>query len=331
MENVACFQDLLKKLNEFSQLVLNILDNNSGSEELFQNLTHFIDDHNIRQEKSDLKLILHTISNISNNHYRTSNFFSKIERILQLFSNEIKNFYTNFEIFSIFKENKRILLFLFEEKIITPDKKIFQVITSEEYRDKNFHVYFLPEFNAFYDQKALNDIQSENKIDYKSPSFLENRKIGENESPACLLIRNDSVDQFISQFGKKKSSWLSKDVTESVLYQKDPSFIEYSAFFGSVKIFKYLLKEKKKIDNSILSLAIHGKNVEIIDLIAEQFKIKASDMALVECFVETLKTFHNELTVYLFDKYFKNPLIKKKLSTNCLKYYNFISFIDDMK
>ena len=205
MENITCFQGLLKNLNEFSQLVLNILDNND-SEELFQNLTHFIDDHNIRQEKSDLKLILHTISNISNNHYRASNFLGKIERILQLFSNEIKNFYTNFEIFSIFKDNKRILLFLFEEKIITPDKKIFQIINSEEYRDKNFHVYFLPEFNSFYDQKALNNIQSENKIDYKSPSFLANRKIGENESPACLLIRNDSVDQFISQFGNKKSS-----------------------------------------------------------------------------------------------------------------------------
>ncbi|KAK8854148.1 hypothetical protein M9Y10_016705 [Tritrichomonas musculus] len=337
MEATACIQDLLKNMNEFSQVILNILDSDSETEELFTKLTKYLDDHNIKQDKSEIKLILHTITKISNNHHRMSNFFDKIERIFKLFTAEIQNFFTNIEIFHIFKENKRLLLFLFEEKIITPDNIMCKIITSKEYENKKYPEYFFPEFERFYDQKTLNNIKSNNsKIDFKSPSFLEKRRIGENDSPASLLIRNDSVDEFREKFGNKPTSWFTKDITESIfetnpfLCQKNPSYIEYSAFFGSIKIFKYLLSAKKEFTNSILSFAIHGRNIEIIQLIEGKFKFKPSDMALVESFVESLRVFHNELTDHLYEKYYNNPQLRKKLSTNCFQYFNFISFIDEM-
>lgn len=90
---------------------------------------------------STLRLIL----NIANNHHRSNDFFSKIEKIILIFKNEIKQSYSNLDIFNNFKSNKRILLFLIEEKIMKMDKTIASIINKGIYKESKYPNYFFPE------------------------------------------------------------------------------------------------------------------------------------------------------------------------------------------
>ena len=78
----------------------------------------------IKQNPIFLKEVLTMISTISNHHHRSNNFITKVEKIIGAYKKEIKQFYSNFEIFNIFHSNKRILLFLFEEKNLIPDETL---------------------------------------------------------------------------------------------------------------------------------------------------------------------------------------------------------------
>ena len=85
-----------------------------------------------------LQAILYLLKSISINHYRTSNFFLKIEKIFSNIKNEILLYFTNSEIFNIFKSNKRILLLLIELNILIIDKDIAFIISNEKYRLRNY-------------------------------------------------------------------------------------------------------------------------------------------------------------------------------------------------
>ncbi|KAK8844336.1 hypothetical protein M9Y10_024550 [Tritrichomonas musculus] len=96
--------------------LLKFIKNNK--EENFQELTNIIENEKIIDNKYDFKSFLHLISKISNNHYIFLGFHEKIEQLLSNYRNQMQNYFTNDEIFNIFKSNKRILLYLFDEKII---------------------------------------------------------------------------------------------------------------------------------------------------------------------------------------------------------------------
>ena len=66
---------------------------------------------NIKNNKYMLKSLLHLIENISSNHFRIKNFWSKIEAILLLIKDEIIKYFSNEEIFSLFKELKKTACF----------------------------------------------------------------------------------------------------------------------------------------------------------------------------------------------------------------------------
>lgn len=83
------------------------------------------------QEKEELEEFLKIICSITNNHRRYHNLYQKAEEILFHYSVQIKQTFTNQEIFQIFKNNKRILLFLFQQKIVIPDQSIFHFITEK--------------------------------------------------------------------------------------------------------------------------------------------------------------------------------------------------------
>ena len=57
--------------------------------------------------------------------------------------------------------------------------------------------------------------------------------------------------------------------TNSFLYDKDVSMIQYAAFFGSIQIFKYLFVNYAQYDSSLWLFAIYGNNSEIIHHLEE--------------------------------------------------------------
>ena len=126
MEIKRYIQDYVNKMKLIQETLLEYIDSYENENEIFQKLNQYFEDYKIRENKHFLQDTLHLISKISNNHYRSQNFINKMERILKSIENEIKSNFQNFDIFHIFKNNKRILLFLFEEKIIIPDQYILQ-------------------------------------------------------------------------------------------------------------------------------------------------------------------------------------------------------------
>lgn len=105
------------------------------------------------------------------------------------------------EIITIFKSNKRILLFLIKEEIIAINESIVSIFTSDKYKKRKYEDYFMPEINRFMKQKTKKDDVIEQQDD-----FEEKRKNGENDEYVCKLIQHDSIDEFISYFNKEDLS-----------------------------------------------------------------------------------------------------------------------------
>lgn len=114
----------LRKIKEFQRNILDFIANEGDLEDNFSDLKLKLDEYKIPYNQNDLKLILRFLLIISNNHNRSPNFFFKIEKIILYFQKEIKEYFSSKEIFNIFKENKRILLFCIKNELIVIDLNI---------------------------------------------------------------------------------------------------------------------------------------------------------------------------------------------------------------
>ena len=314
-------KEYLTKMGTIQINILDFIDEVDNPEDFFQNILLLFDTQQIKNSKLDLKLLFHFLLKISNNHHRFLDFYNKIERILQLFTNEITNFFSNSEIFKIFKNNKRILLFLIKEKLFIIDKYIAnEMVTNDKFNEAKYIEYFLPEIQQIFDDFHYKTIPD---------NFEEKRKIGENDDFVCELIRNDLVDEFITYVNKTNYSLESKIVnsiyeTNSFLIENyTTTLIEYAAFFGSIQIFQYLILNKVKLNQSLWIYAIHGKNAQIIHLLEEN-QLKPNENTLNKCLIESIKCHHNDIANYIQDVYFqiKENKINDFISQS-IRSYNF--------
>lgn len=88
MEEEIIFQKQVDTLKDIQNNIL--LEDDPNSDENLQNLESIFSDLKIKDNQYELLLLLHLILNISNNHFRFPNFFSKIENILLIF--KLSNF-----------------------------------------------------------------------------------------------------------------------------------------------------------------------------------------------------------------------------------------------
>ncbi|KAK8880721.1 hypothetical protein M9Y10_003408 [Tritrichomonas musculus] len=258
-------QNYLGKMQSIQNILLQYIEDSEKSEENYQNLIQLLDDHKIREDKHSLKSLLYLISKISDNHYRGKDFFSKIEQILRKFKDDIVKYFTSLEIFNIFKSNRRVLLFLIEQQIIKIDEQIAKKIKSN-----NYCHFFYPEIKTFLSEDEQQKISNE-----LPENFEENRKIGQNESHICKLIRKDMIEDFLivvnqTNLSIKSNVPNSLFETNSFLVGKEIALIEYAAFFGSIQVFNYLYKNGIELKPSLLVYAIHGNNPELIHLLEEK-------------------------------------------------------------
>lgn len=68
---------------------LQYIENEDDLEESYQNLLKSFNDLKIEENKHDLLLFLYIISQVANNHYRSNDFFEKIEKIIVHFKSSI--------------------------------------------------------------------------------------------------------------------------------------------------------------------------------------------------------------------------------------------------
>ena len=149
------------------------LENNDYHEELTDFWIRFI---NIKNNRYKLKCALHIIAKISDNHFRSVNFWQKIENFILSVKENIINFFSEEEIFSVFMSNKKILLFLFQQKIIKPQYYMLLIFCFKKYKNKNMIHYLSNEFNNSY-PKLLNDLS---KKLCEDQHFSEKIQNGEN-------------------------------------------------------------------------------------------------------------------------------------------------------
>ena len=305
--------EYLEKMKTIQNQILEFLDDQESTEN-FDDFSSFLDFQQNQIDIQELKSILRIIYKIAKNHHRGPFFFEKIKKIIIHFKKEIKQAFSNIEIFNLFKKCQRILLLLIDEDILAFDQDILQLIEKYNYKD-----YFIPEINKL----------NPNEDSIKLPEYYdEKRHKGENDYFLCEIIRNDEIENFIIYYNKNEFS-LSMQIktmayeTNSFLKNKNPTLIEYSAFFGSIQILQFLFQNNVRVTSSLWMYAIHGQNPEIIHFL-EYNHISPDDLTYVECLKESIKCHNND-----FANYFKNNFIKNddlKVSSNYLRNEAFFGF-----
>ena len=293
-------QEYLKKKKKVQEEILNFIDNEDDNGGYFQSLERLFNDLKIFENKSDLTELFHMILVIANDHHRSFNFYTKIDKILLLFKKEIMHFFSTSEIINIFQSNKRIICFFLQETIISSD-----------------------ELNS---NEIMSLFNEENKL------FQMNDKIneGENDHYICQIIRKDLIDDFISYINQNNiplSSQIESSIFETNLFliNKTPSLIEYSSFFGSIRIFKYLIVNGINLTSELLVFAIHGRNPEIIHHL-EDNNIQVTDKIYNECLNEAIKCHHNEIADYILNNFNRNE--NNTMNLQSLESFNYYYFSD---
>lgn len=360
-------QNQFNQMKELQSNLIGFIDKEDEAEEYLMNLKTCIDDQNILKNREDFKLFLHLLVSISNDHYRYPNFFEKIERILLDFKAEIEQYFTNKEIFRLFKTNKRLLLFLVKQKIFVFDQQISErILMKRKYRELKYPQYFAPEVKPFYDQIKNRDTSKESEDEEQKKieeefnkemskeipeDFDEKRLIGENDDHICHMIRNDMIEEFITFINQNNyplNSTISQSIFETnnfLLYEKPP-LIAYAAFYGSVAISKYLYDKDVELSPSLWPYAVHSDNPSMINFLEEN-NVEYDDgvnesFPYKETVLEAIKCHNNDVVNYIKDKYNKegfkksqNDEFKYKLNEHIIsysfRYYNFNYFPEKIK
>ena len=327
----------LEEMKRVQNNLLIFLDNEDNIEENYQNLLNIFQDLNIRDNKQELKIFMNMVLKISNNHHRRPYFFNKIERILHLFKNDIKNYFSNSEIFQIFNKNKRLLLFFIEEKIMIIDKSIIDIFKSYKYEKENYQKYFYPEIMLSMNENLDEEITED---------FKKNRKIGENDNCLCKLIRKDLIIEFIEyikQYNLSLNSIIEPSIFETNTFlinqqicSKQISLIEYAAFYGSINIFNYLRSNNVQMTPSLWLYGIHGQNSKLLFILDENHIIPEGNFPEY-IYKETIRCHHNRIMKHLQSNYFgsigkaEDFINQKIIVKESFKYYNFEILQDNIE
>lgn len=296
-EYISCKKEIQKEI-----LSLFTLDQNGDNVDL-EKFTKKIKDQKILDDEHEFRLLLHLISNISKNHHRSPNFFNIIEKILLLFKAEFKKYLSSQELFYIFKDNKRIILMLLENKILEFNDHISYYILYTSTEDSK---YFKNEIKPHIEEEFYKIVCQNDEID--DENYEQNRKIGENELKICEIIRNDKIDDFVIYVTKNNTS-INMEIPKSIyetnfyLIEKVPTLIEYAAFFGSIQIFNYLRLNGANLSPSLWFYVVHGRNPELVHFL-ESNKIEPENKSYQKVYEESLLCHHNEIADYIKLNYF---------------------------
>lgn len=104
-------KEFINKMNLLQNSLLEFIDEENENEEKYSNLIQSFNNQNLSENQEELKLFFSILSNVSNNHHKTINFWSKIEQIILFFKDDIPKYFNNMDLFDLFHDNKKLLLF----------------------------------------------------------------------------------------------------------------------------------------------------------------------------------------------------------------------------
>ncbi|KAK8889155.1 hypothetical protein M9Y10_033900 [Tritrichomonas musculus] len=208
-------------------------------------------------------------------------------------------------------------------------------MNTKENNDSDFYYFFYPEIKKFLNEEKIKEIETSllSKDEDIFKFFNENRHKGENDSYICTLIRQDSVEEFISYVNKTNFPLKSK-ITHSLFEsnsflndQNATTLIEYACFFGSIQIFQYLKMNNVELTPSLWLYSIHSQNAEIIHLL-EYNEVQPPNNSYFDCFNESIKCHHNDIAEYIKNNFLENMKYEKTVYY-ILRYHNYANFPAD--
>ena len=169
--------------------------------------------------------------------------------------------------------------------------------------------------------------------------YEEKHSNGQNLSVICELIRNDSVEEFISYVSRTNTSLSKTKINASIcetnplLLKNEPTLIEYAVFYGSIQFFQYLKFNEVVLSPMLWIYTIHSKNPELIHILEEN-EIMPEDRTYCVCLTEAIKCHHNNIANYirfnLLEFKYSEQIIGEKITKAGFKYHNYSYFPDNL-
>lgn len=328
----------MSDLIQFQQILIENWNKNKDEENIIQNLllTPEIKEKYL-QDKLLFTEFLHSIRRFLDTR---PDSFPFIEKVLFQIITEIRTTFFSNELYTIFFWNRNILLFLYEHECIT-------IESLRQYSDFFKFYYFYPEFYEkdfqffektskkyenlmlpFSNSKSYHYGTDENNLN----AFKIKRRINHSDEKIAQIIRNDDIDSFIKYISSTNlnlNTKLKKSAFESnSLLFFEPTLFEYSAFFQSLNIFRFIFIKNGEITSNLAKYAIAGGNYEIIHLL-ETKNVVFDD----ECLITAIIYHHDDIIEYLIENYdLLNQIPIEKVIRNCIQSYNFsflLNFIEN--
>lgn len=278
----------------------------SLSEENYQNSKNQIFNSNIIKSKEALYKLLQTLNTAA--FYRAKQIQLYQNLLIDLSTSAKQLFGENFTLKCIITNNYLRL------SLINDCGFSISNLIKENFEDHKksilFYTFFAPEIKKNGMEKVIQFYKLEQ---YCTELFIKERNDSLNPESLAHSIIFDDVDKFqdiCSQNNVDLNSIIHHSFLDSNTFieQKDLSLIEYSAYYGSLQIFKFLLLNSAKFTDNLPLYAIIGGNYEIIHLIEKNRHIEFNQIS-----IETAVLFHrNELVEYLINNY------ELKINLNCL-------------
>ncbi|KAK8843716.1 hypothetical protein M9Y10_024781 [Tritrichomonas musculus] len=352
-----------ENLKKIQRCILDFIEKEDNNEENFQNLEILIDELQIKENKYFIISIFHLIIEIANNHNRSSNFFEKLEKIINIFKNEIKQNFSNDQIFDFFKSNKRLLLFFIEEKMIIFNDYIYKEIMSSSFKLMKYPRYFAKEIKDFLSQKADDDekyddddddeeYEDENSYDEKTDEEIDEefnikRHIGENDHEICKIIQKDLIEDFIVYVNQNEGSLehsikhsifetnqfllVQKEVKNDYYFHKKKSEPIYHFHVSLIQYAAFygstqIFKYLKDNVSSLnKSLWPYAIHGQCPEIIHILEEENIDPDSYEDCLIESIKCHHNDIANYIENNYLNHERIEKsfKIFHQSIKCHNY--------
>lgn len=204
MDSSNLIANYLNKMTKIQNTLLGIINKEKSIEVDFYELIIFLNGLKICKNRNEFKSLLHLLSILyENNHQKPENMVF-IEKIIIHYKDYIIENYQNCDIYSIFKNDNKLLLYLIQSQILKIDENIKHLLMKKD------QYFFYQEIKDILESNIKEEISKEIPDD-----FILKREKGENDSYLCEIIRKDSIVEFISYVEKNNISF-NHEIEESI-------------------------------------------------------------------------------------------------------------------
>ncbi|OHT03023.1 hypothetical protein TRFO_29679 [Tritrichomonas foetus] len=244
------------------------------SEDNLQEYIDFIHKSKYIQSRDNFKNLLIFLANVDHYRPKSNQCVLRILDSIQIYMTQFH--FSSFDLTTIFDSCYHLLYYLFYKGFIE-----YSMILLKAKSNQTLFGYF----SEVIRKKSPKDYEEMTKkhpwilriIEKSDLTDYHNRCLKGFNSDYCLeVIRNDDYDQFIDLLRKNCFDFTSNIpkniymINEHFVPDDNITYIDYAAFYGSLKIFKFMILEVPYIPKLTQILALNGGHSEIIHILEEK-------------------------------------------------------------